>query len=129
MCNVQFEEIQFPKASDYCEPPADPYDHSRQKRHQSPSPLPEPEPNQPIYDEIVVLPPPALKVFVTYGPDYEQDNDPQSFTDAMRRPDHKLWWEAFCNEIRAIVANNTWTLTDLHPGFKALPLKCVCRIK
>src|SRR5437667_7820917 len=71
----------------------------------------------------------ALEVFATYGPDFRQDNDPQSFSDAMRRPDHKLWWEAFCNEIRAIVANNTWTLTDLSPGFKALPLKWVCRTK
>src|SRR5436190_20451219 len=76
---------------------------------------------RPIYNEIVVLPSPALEVFATYGPDFEQDNELQSFTDAMRRPDHKLWWEAFCNEIRAIVTNNTWTLTDLPPGFKALP--------
>jgi len=99
--------------------PADPYYHSRQRWHQ----LPSPEPNRPIYDEIVVLPSSALEVFATYGPDFEQDNEPQSFADAMRRPDHKIWWEAFCNEIRAIVANNTWTLTELHPGFKALPLK------
>src|SRR5438477_6110294 len=35
----------------------------------------------------------------------------------------------FCNEIQAIVANNTWTLTDLPPGFKALPLRWVCRTK
>src|SRR5436190_9675307 len=47
----------------------------------------------------------------------------------MRMPDYQLWWEAFCNEIRAIVANNTWTLTDLPPGFKALPLRWVCRTK
>src|SRR5437773_10402546 len=100
-------------------------DHSRQRWHQSPTP----EPNRQIYDEIVVLPPPALEVFATYGPDFGQDNDPQSFSDAMRRPDYQLWWEAFCNEIRAIVANNTWTLTDLPPGFKALPLRWVCRTK
>src|SRR5437773_757329 len=123
--SLKFEETEFPKASDYGEPPADPYDHSRQRWHQSPTP----EPNRQIYDEIVVLPPPALEVFATYGPDFEQDNDPQSFSDAMRRPDYQLWWEAFCNEIRAIVANNTWTLTDLPPGFKALPLKWVCRTK
>ena len=47
----------------------------------------------------------------------------------MRRPDYQLWWEEFCNEIRAIVDNNTWTLTDLPPGFKALPLRWVCRTK
>src|SRR5438876_10622276 len=54
--NVQFEETQFPKASDYGEPPADPYDHSRQRQHQSLSPLHEPKLNRPIYDEIVILP-------------------------------------------------------------------------
>ena len=47
----------------------------------------------------------------------------------MRRPDHALWCEAFCIEIQAIIANNTWTLTDLPFGFKALPLRWVCRIK
>jgi hypothetical protein len=47
----------------------------------------------------------------------------------MRRPDHKLWWEAFCTEIRATISNDTWTLTDLPPGFKALPLRWVCRTK
>ena len=111
---MQFEETQFSNALDYCEPPVDPYDHSWQRRHQLPSLLPEPELNWPIYDEIVVLAPPALEIFMTYGPDYEQDNEPQSFADAMRRPDHGLWWEAFCNKIRAIVANNnSWTFTDL----------------
>ena len=91
-----FEETEFPKASDFDEPPADPYDHSRSSQ-------PTPEPNWPIYDEIIVQPPPALEVFATYGPEFQQDSDPQSFTDAMRRPDHKLWWEAFCVEICAII--------------------------
>ena len=47
--NVKFEETQFPKASDYSEPPADTYDHSRQRRHQSPSPTPLPKPNRPLW--------------------------------------------------------------------------------
>ena len=47
----------------------------------------------------------------------------------MRRPDHKLWWEAFCTEIHVTISNDTWTLTDLPPGFKALPLRWVCRTK
>src|SRR5438045_5038068 len=64
--DVQFEETQFPKASDYGEPPADPYNHSRQRRHKSPSPLPEPKPNRPLYGVIIpVIPPPALEVFAT----------------------------------------------------------------
>ena len=52
-------ETQFPKASDFDEPPAHPYDRS------TPSPSPEPEP-RPIFDEIVVQPPPALRAFKTY---------------------------------------------------------------
>ena len=124
--DVLFEETQFPKASDFDEPPADFYDDSRQNPQAEN--IPEPI-SRPIFDEITVLPSPALEVFATYGPEFQQDTVPQSFADAMRRPDFKLWWEAFCIEIRAIISNNTWTLTDLPPGFKALPLRWVCRIK
>jgi len=98
---------------------ADPYDRS--------TPPPEPEP-PPIFDEIVVQPPPALRAFKTYG-DFQPDNDPPSFTDAMRRPDAKLWWDAFCDEIKAIIARHTWSLVDLPPRRRALPLKWVCKTK
>src|SRR5436305_6824472 len=81
-----------------------------------------------MFEEIVVQPPPALQVFKTYG-DFQPDNDPPSFTDAMRRPDANLWWEAFCDEIKAIIARETWILTTLPPGKRALPLRWVCRIK
>jgi hypothetical protein len=47
----------------------------------------------------------------------------------MRRSDAELWWNAFCAEMKAIIANNTWVLTDLPSDFKALPLKWVCRTK
>jgi len=55
--------------------------------------------------------------------------DPPSFIDAMRRPDATLWWDAFCDEIKAIIQRNTWTLAVLPPGKRALPLIWVCRIK
>ena len=118
-----FFETQFPKASDSDEPLADPYDRS------TPSPSPEPEP-RPILDEIVVQPEieplPALRAFKTYG-DFQPDNDPPSFIDAMRRPDAKLWWDAFCDEIKAVVARNTWSLVRLPPGRRALPMRWVCQ--
>ena len=41
-----------------------------------------------MYDEIVIVPLLALEVFTSYGLDYEQDNEPQSFADTMRRPDY-----------------------------------------
>ena len=121
-----FHETEFPNASDFDEPPADPYNDSKRKPQTKHTPKVTP---RLIFDEIVVLPPPALEVFATYGPDVQLDNDPQSFTDAMRRPDKELWWEAFCKEIQAIISNNTWTLTDLPPGFKVLSLKWVCHTK
>src|SRR5271154_4608800 len=69
-------ETQFPKASDFDEPPAHPYDRSTSS--------PEPEP-RPIFDEIIVQRPPALRIFKTYG-DIQPDNDSPSFSfiDAMR---------------------------------------------
>src|SRR5436190_13162242 len=54
--DLTFEETQFPKPSDFDEPPADPYIPS-----QSPSPEQQPETHQ-IFDEITVLLPPALQV-------------------------------------------------------------------
>ena len=63
-------ETQFPKASDFDEPPTDPYDRS--------TPFPEPEPvPRPIFNEIVVQPPPALRAYKTYG-DFQPDNLPSS---------------------------------------------------
>ena len=116
-----FFETQFPKASDFDESPADPYDRSTS------SPSPEPEP-WPIFDEIVIQSPPALCAFKIYG-DFQPDNDPSSFIDAMRRPDAKLWWDAFCDEIKAIIARKTWSLVHLPSERRALPLRWICRTK
>jgi len=151
-----FEETQFPEPSDFDEPPADAYTAYRRQNMRNPMPIPASSPIsmpalsrestpeslpsspaqemldeivvQPLYDQIVVQPPPALQVFKSYG-EFEPDNDPPSFADAMRRPDANLWWDAFCDEIKAIIKRNTWTLTVLPPGKKALPLRWVCRVK
>jgi hypothetical protein len=126
--DLVFEETQFPRRSDFDEPPADTYDP------RTPSPSPEPTLEQEIrpppqtFEEIVVQQPPALQVFSTYG-EFQPDNDPPSFSDAMRRPDADLWWDAFCDEIKAIIARKTWTLATLPPGKRALPLRWVCRTK
>jgi len=154
--DLTFEETQFPSPSDFDELPADPYNSRISKTNPSsslrpldefpvdfnisrtlstspspslsPEPLPESHHELQMFEEIVVQPPPALQVFKTYG-DFQPDNDPPSFTDAMRRPDANLWWEAFCDEIKAIIARETWILTTLPPGKRALPLRWVCRIK
>ena len=58
-----------------------------------------------IYDEIVVQQPPLGTVFMAYGPLAE--STPKSFQDAITRPDGKLWWEALCVEISAVIQNGT----------------------
>ena len=47
----------------------------------------------------------------------------------MRRLDVKLWWDAFCDEIKAIIIRKTWSLIRLPPGRRALPLRWVYQIK
>ena len=65
--------------------------------------------------------------FAAYGP--LARNDPLSFREAMSRPDHKLWWEAMVNEIKATIQTKTWELVELPPEKKAIPPKWVFRIK
>jgi hypothetical protein len=84
--------------------------------------------SRPIHDEIAVQRPPPGTVFsIMFGP--LADSTPTSFTDAMNRPDSKLWWEALCTEIKAVIQNNTWNLVNLPPGKRAIPLKWVFKIK
>jgi len=54
-----------------------------------------------IYDEIVVQQPSLGTVFTAYGPLAE--STPNSFQDSITRPDGKLWWEALCAEISAVI--------------------------
>ena len=96
------EETQFPEPSDFDEPPADAYTAYRHRNvphvlvqpptpepplslvpRSPPSPVsirdPTPEPTpahvSQLLDEIVVQPPPALQVFMSYG-EFQPDNDP-----------------------------------------------------
>ena len=125
-----FQETLFPSPKHFDELPADSYNPLSSTPSATPESSPEPQNRSlpQLYDEIVVQPPPALQVFKSYG-EFQPDNDPPSFSDAMRRPDANLWWEAFCDEIKAIIARNTWILVKLPPGNRALPLRWVCRIK
>ncbi|TMC17117.1 MAG: transposase family protein, partial [Chloroflexi bacterium] len=98
--DLTFEETQFPKPSDFDEPPADAYGAYHRtlqtpvastpeiSRESTPESMPEHalfptlQSERPIYDQIVVQPPPALQAFKTYG-EFQPDNDPPSFADAM----------------------------------------------
>jgi Reverse transcriptase (RNA-dependent DNA polymerase) len=128
-----FEETEFPTRSDFSEPPA--YE-SLKSLPSSPtlsrsSSLEPAQVSRPICNSIEVLP---LQVLAAnYDPlpldETINFNAPISYEDAMQRPDAKLWWKAFCNEIQAIIDNKTWTLIDLPPGHKVIQTKWVLRLK
>lgn len=48
---------------------------------------------------------------------------------AMRRPDHQQWMAAMREEIEALHENETWVLTDLPKGRKAIKNKWVYKTK
>jgi hypothetical protein len=55
--------------------------------------------------------------------------EPNSFSEAMRRPDASMWYDAAATEIRALVENGTWELVKLPPGKKAIGCRWVFRVK
>jgi hypothetical protein len=79
-----------------------------------------------VYDEITVQKPPTV-LSIMFGP--LADSTPKSFTDAMSRPDKQQWWDALVAEIKAVIQNQTWSLVDLPPGKRAIPLKWVFKVK
>src|SRR5436305_13645269 len=83
-----FEESQFSTPKHFDEPSADVY-NSQLIMTSTSSPESFPESQRQIYNEIVVQLSSALQVFKTYK-EYQSDNDPPSFADAMRRPDANL---------------------------------------
>lgn len=72
--------------------------------------------------------PPLCQVLTTYGPLAVQA-DPISLEEALTSSDSTAWWKACCEEISAIIKNNTWVLSKLPPGKKVIPLKWVFKIK
>nr|GEZ53025.1 zinc finger, CCHC-type [Tanacetum cinerariifolium] len=51
---------------------------------------------------------------------YSIKEDPRTYNEAMQSRDVALWKEAIDDEIRSIMENNTWVLSDLPPGCKPL---------
>jgi hypothetical protein len=152
--NLTFHETEFPQRTDFPDEPDEAFicppideafysddddddDDDDESDHEEPS-QPSHQPSQTrqrsrqeppfIYDEIVVeKPPPGTAFSIMFGP--LADSTPKSFADAMNRPDSKLWWEALCAEIKAVIQNDTWNLVDLPPGKRAIPLKWVFKVK
>lgn len=55
--------------------------------------------------------------------------DPATFEDALRSENSAEWKKAMDREIASLKENQTWILTDLPPGAKAIPCKWVFRLK
>nr|GFD26093.1 hypothetical protein [Tanacetum cinerariifolium] len=48
------------------------------------------------------------------------EEDPRTYSEAMQSRDAAFWKEAIDDEIRSIMENNTWVLSDLPRGCKPL---------
>lgn len=57
------------------------------------------------------------------------NDEPQTFEEAISRPDSKKWEQAAQKEYDSILKNKTWNLVDLPPGRKAIGCKWVFKIK
>lgn len=55
--------------------------------------------------------------------------DPTTYKEAMERPDADKWKEACDEEITSIMKNETWELTELPEGRKAIGCKWVFKVK
>ena len=55
--------------------------------------------------------------------------DPQSYAEAMRSPDSRKWKDAMQAEYDSLIDNQTWKVTILPPGRKALTTKWVLKKK
>ncbi|XP_058828385.1 uncharacterized protein LOC131688230 [Topomyia yanbarensis] len=57
------------------------------------------------------------------------DGDPLSHDEALAREDSANWKKAMFDEYEALLANNTWTLTELPSGRKSIKCKWVFKTK
>jgi transposase InsO family protein len=135
--SVIFRELEFPAATYFQDevPISEsqaPYQHPT-RTVQIPTTIPRFEPRRQsplpeILDEIVVQPPPAVRVFSTDAQP-NLNNEPTSFHEAIQRPDADKWIAAMIAEIDSIMENRTWTLCDLPPGKNCITVKWVFKIK
>ncbi|GKC44282.1 zinc finger, CCHC-type containing protein [Tanacetum coccineum] len=60
---------------------------------------------------------------------YNLDEDPQTYSEAIKSHDSSFWKEAVNDEMDSIIGNNTWILVDLPPGSKAIKSKWIFKRK
>ena len=55
--------------------------------------------------------------------------DPKSVSDALKGPHKEEWYKAMEEEYYSLIGNDTWKLTELPPGRKAIPCKWIFKTK
>lgn len=60
---------------------------------------------------------------------FNMEDDPQTYEEAMKSQDVAFWKEAIQEEMDSIMGNNTWILVDLPPGSKPIGCKWIFKKK
>jgi hypothetical protein len=55
--------------------------------------------------------------------------EPTSYADAMKSPDAELWKAAIQDEMKSLMTNKTWSLSELPPGRKCTLSRWVLKVK
>jgi hypothetical protein len=55
--------------------------------------------------------------------------EPETYKEALSGPDSELWQKAMDEEIASLLENQTWTVEEVPPGVKPVPVKWVYKIK
>ena len=59
----------------------------------------------------------------------DQINEPKTYSEAMKSPDHELWRAAMEEELTSLYTMKVWELTDLPLGKKAIGCRWVFKVK
>ena len=69
-----------------------------------------------------------IRTLTSFGEDfftYLVEGDPNSFKEVIDSSESPFWKEIIDSEIKSIMENNTWILTDLPPGCKPAGCKWI----
>ena len=72
------------------------------------------------------------RISKSFGPDfiaYVIKSEPQTFQEAMSTPEAQIWKEGINSEIKSILSNHTWELTNLPPSSKPIGCKWIFKRK